>query len=83
MRQFSIGNAVILVVTNDPDDKALALVDHLRTADAARWLIVAALQGLGPSDAYVSDFLRIELLGSVNRVRPDWPEIWVDLLSEQ
>lgn len=83
VRQFSIGTAVIRVVTNDPDYKALALIDHLMTAEGAGSLIVTALQGLGPADANVSDFLRTQLLRSVDRVRPDWPEKWVDPLSEQ
>lgn len=83
MRQFSIGAAVIRVVTNDPDYKALALIDHLMTAEGAGSLIVKALQGLGPADANVSDFFRTQLLRSVDRVRPDWPDIWLDPLSEQ
>lgn len=81
--QFNIGNAIIQVVNVDAGHHTLALVDHLMTADGAGSLIAASLQGLGPADAGVSDFLRTHLLRSVDRVRPDWPELWIDPLSEQ
>ncbi|WP_139770712.1 NACHT domain-containing protein [Paenarthrobacter ureafaciens] len=81
--QFNIGNAIIRVVNVDAGHHTLALVDHLMTADGAGSLIATALHELGPADAGVSDFLRTHLLRSVDRVRPDWPELWVDPLSEQ
>lgn len=79
--EFRLGNAVIRAVANDSEVKALALVDYLMSTEGAQTLIVAALQGLGPSDANVSDFLRTQLLRSVDRGRPDWPDIWIDPLS--
>jgi hypothetical protein len=80
--EFSIGNAVIRSVANSSEANALALVDYLMSVEAVRTLVASALQGLGPADANPSDFLRTQLLRSVDRALPEWSNAWLDPLSE-
>jgi hypothetical protein len=80
--EFSIGNAVIRSVSNSSEANALALVDYLMSVEAVRTLVASALQGLGPADANPSDFLRTQLLRSVDRALPEWSNAWLDPLSE-